>query len=236
MRLFGLSDLVTDFRFISSLKSQYDSDFFTDDDKASVWTPHVAAGMLPVQVEQSRDQLAQNEIDIDPFNPDELKRVRVWRISLDPHLFEMLLDKEQRRLFTAHSQIMKEQSGLAQTIYNFFSQTIGRRNRTALGQKENVFFLKLSELHNILWPTRKYHRFEEEFTQVMKRYSPAWDHSLTLNVSKMFGYQFTLINKAPEQKKPELWIRVERDREDELNGDQSYFNRVLNKVSPVTSA
>lgn len=231
MRLFGLSDLVSDFRFISSLKSQYDNDFISKDESVEGGLPHNAAEFFSGQLSKTDQEYAQIEQDIDPFNPDEIMRVRVWRISLDPHLFDMLLNKETRRLFTAHSHIMREHSGLAQTIYNFFSQTIGRRNRGASG-KENVFFLKLADLHNIMWPTRKYFRFEEEFIELMKRYAgdAVWDTSLTINVSCMFGYQFTLMNKAPEGKKPILWIRVERDKNDYLAGDDSYYNRnIANK-------
>jgi hypothetical protein len=228
MRLFGLSDLVTDFRFISSLRSQYDIGFIGEDDEVPGGLPKSATNNLPVEVHQTAQEHARSEVDIDPFNPDEIMRVRVWRIALDPHLFSMLLNKETRRIFTAHSQIIKEQSGLAQTLYNFFSQTIGRRNRTAMGQKENVFYLKLADLHNILWPTRKYHRFQEEFIDLMSRYAKHWDATLRINTACMFGYQFMLMDKAPEgARKAELWVRVERDKHDELAGDQSYYNRVV---------
>jgi hypothetical protein len=63
----------------------------------------------------------------------------------------------------------------------------------------------------------------------MKRYvEPGnWDHTMTINVARMFGYQFTLMTRNSERKK--LWVRVERDKSDPLSGDDSYYNRVHNR-------
>jgi len=236
MDLFGLDDITTDFRFLPILKSQFDPGF----------AAHQMRGDLSSQ-EAVRQRMqagtnvvtASDEDDVDPYNPEELSRVRFWNIALDPHLFRKLKDKESRKLFTAHEDIMKEASGLGQTLYNFFTQTIGRSDRSLQGKKENVFHLPLAHLHNILWPTRRYLRFEEEFIDLMKGYinPEQWDDTLEHNVVRMFGYQFTLTkreHKNPAQARRnnethQLWVRIERDVNDPLSGDNSYYNQQLLK-------
>ncbi|MFB2350970.1 zinc ribbon domain-containing protein, partial [Priestia megaterium] len=48
---------------------------------------------------------------------------------------------------------------------------------------------------------------------LMSRYSDHWDATLRINTARMFGYQFMLMDKAPEgARKADLWIQVERDK------------------------
>lgn len=235
MQMFGLSDVATDFRFFTDLKSQYEEEFFDKkkakkkadrNDSSRDESEHVA---VPVEVTGS--EIARTEHLLDPHNDKELKRVRFWRLSLDSLLFEKLLNKEERKLFTAHNDIMREHSGLGQTLYNLFTSTLGRRNR---GNKERPFKATLSQLHNTLWATRKYHKFEEEFCELMKRYMPAgsWDESLKYNQATMFGYVMTLEKDEVEKNgrtKVELNLTVVRDRNDPLSGDNSYYNLRVTK-------
>ena len=246
MELFDVDDLVTDFRFLPTLKSQYDSEFISEEDIDRKEFSMGPMNNLPAQVFQNAKDLGDAEKEIDPYNPKELSRVRVWRVSLDPHLFEKLLVKENRKLFTAHSDIMKEGSGLAQTLYNLFTTTIGRENKRGQGKRENSYFLPLADLHNILWPTRKYHRFEEEFVELMQRYATdGWDDTLTINSVSMFGYRFTLMKKGHEgrhqghlsrnrSRENALWVKVERDIHDKLAGDQSFYNRQKTKKTKAS--
>ena len=229
MNLFGLEDFVTDFRFLPSLHSQYENDFYAGGD-----SQQGREVVRPTAEDKGKDLTEQvrDEKLIDPYNEKELGRVRVWRLSLDHHLFRRLLDRETRALYTAHSDIMKEGSGLAQTLYNLWTQTIGRSNRQLKGQKENVFHLPLSDLHNLLWPLRKYQQFQEEIIKLMRRYCKPeeWDTTLSINRASMFGYKHTLQRRGEV-----LWLHVERDREDALAGDQSYYNRLLEKAEIETS-
>lgn len=230
MRLFGLEDRVTDFRFLPTLKSQYEKGFYTEGETAVQGAEAIQAVSEKTLKELSETE--KNEQAADPYNPAELSRVRVWRLSLDPHLFSRLLDPETRALYTAHKDIMREGSGLAQTLYNLWTQTIGRSNRHLKGQKENIFFMPLTDLHSLLWPMRKYQRFQEEMIELVKRYCRPedWDHTLTLNTASMFGYKHTLTRKSGV-----LYLHVQRDRNDELSGDDSYYNRLLKQSAKTTA-
>lgn len=227
MRMFGLSDVASDFRFLTDLKSQYD-DAFLDESDEDIQTD-TAAGTIPAQIDVNSKEVQRIENDVDPYAQGELERVRFWRLSLDTMLFDKLLNPEERKLFTAHEEIMKEQSGLGQTLYNLFTSTLGRRNR---GAEERVFVTTLHQLHNTLWATRRYARFQEDFCELMKRYMPkgSWDESLTSNKARMFGYVFVLKHADVEKNgRPikVLELTVTRDRDDPLSGDNSYFNKQI---------
>lgn len=222
MSIFGMPDHTTDLRLITSLKSQFDPAFIDDAFEPSEQVPATMDG------EWSQEDI---ERDIDPYNPDEIRRVRYWRISLDPLIFEQLLNRETRKLYTAHPQIMSESSGLAQTLYNVFSALIGRTNRSKMGQKERVFNRSVTNLHKHVWPTREYFSFKDELISVMRRYAETWNEDLSYNTARMWGYVFTLYESDEEKpkkrgkKQKELWLRVTRDPEDPLAGDDSYYNR-----------
>ena len=241
MDLFGLDDITTDFRFLPVLKSQFDPSF-ADHQRGQHAASKSAGKGLKAQHEANTAMgsvSALEEDQVDPYNIEELARVRFWNISIDPHLFRKLKDKESRKLFTAHDDIMKESSGLGQTLYNFFTQTIGRSNQALQGKKPKVFYIPLAHLHDILWPTRRYHRFKDEFIDLMKNYARPgqWDDTLEKNVVCMFGYKFTLTLREYEneaqarraREKKQLWLRVERDVTDSLAGDNSYYNQKLLK-------
>jgi len=126
---------------------------------------------------------------------------------------------------------MSESSGLAQTLYNVFSALIGRTNRSKMGQKERVFNRSVTNLHKHVWPTREYFSFKDELISVMRRYAETWNEDLSYNTARMWGYVFTLYESDEEKpkkrgkKQKELWLRVTRDPEDPLAGDDSYYNR-----------
>lgn len=226
MSIFGMPDHTTDLRLITSLKSQFDPAFIDDAFEPNEQMPANLEG------EWSQEDI---ERDIDPYNPDEIRRVRYWRISIDPLIFEQLLNRETRKLYTAHPQIMSESSGLAQTLYNVFSALIGRTNRTKLGQKERVFNRSVNQLHKHVWPTREYFSFKDELISIMRRYAEQWNEDLSFNTARMWGYVFTLYEVDDDTQKKgrgrnrkaqqELWLRVTRDPDDPLAGDDSYYNR-----------
>lgn len=214
MEMFGLEDTSADFRFLTSMKSQFDKSFYDDENFDGTGHQH------NMEIDLAQEYLDEENL-ADPYRVEELRRVRLWRISLDPHLFSRLLDKETRSLYAAHADIMKESSGLGQTLYNLITQVLGRTRHA----KEKVYMQPLHVLHNTLWPTRKYFRFEEEIIRLMRRHSKhGWDHTLTINTVSMFGYKFTLMKKKGTK---ELVLRAERDRNDPLTGDNSYHNQRL---------
>ena len=235
MKMFGLQDIATDFRFLTELKSQYDEAFLSDDGSEN---PHEDGGG-PMPVSMDSTDVAQVERSVDPYANAELERVRFWRLSLDTMLFAKLLQPEERKLFVAHSEIMKEQSGLGQTLYNLFTSTLGRRNR---GPNEAPFITTLPRLHNTLWATRRYARFQDDFFDLMKRYMPkgSWDSSLEYNKARMFGYVFELRQTHYEKnnrKAKMLELTVSRDRDDPLSGDDSYFNKkITGRLTRYTQA
>jgi hypothetical protein len=227
MQLFGLEDVATDFRFLTELKSQYEMTFYDDLD-AEEAKEHTG---LQRALEAGSSNMEEDEEIVDPYNINELQRVRFWRLSLDNLLFQKLLNKKERKLFTAHKEIMKEQSGLGQSLYNLFTSTLGRRNQ---GENERPFSTTLRQLHNTLWATRRYNKFEEDFCALMQKYmsNGSWDDSMKLNTAHMFGYLFKLEEKSIERNGKtirELELNVYRDKDDPLSGDNSYFNKRVAK-------
>jgi hypothetical protein len=150
-----------------------------------------------------------------------------------------LKDKEARSIFIAHEEILRERSGLAQTLYNLLSHKIGRTNQQLTGGQEQKISTSFERLHNLLWPGRRFDRFEEHFFALLRRHSKspqALAKAITeANVAKrkkpfspqkiaMFGFIFLLsIHKG------DWYITIYRDRDDDINGDNSYHNRMLAK-------
>lgn len=223
MHLFGLSDTSTDFRFITELKSQFDSSFYDDENFRG--TDHQRNMELALSGAPEPSE-ADDQEAVNPYRQSELKRIRAWRISIDSHLFNRLQDKDVRSLYAAHEEIMREPNGLAHSLYNLMTSILGRTNQALKGQNERVYFQSLSVLHNTLWATRRYDRFEQSIIDLIKRHAdPAtWDDALKLNSASMFGYVFTLMT---HDSSGQLWLRVARDRNDRLNGDFSYHNQRL---------
>lgn len=219
MMKFGLSDRKQNFRFITDLKSQYEQEFAENN---SVRGTSIKDLFAP----EDESNMSDEDV-IDPFSESELRRVRFWQISIDDYLFNRLLDKESRAVFAAHNEIMRESSGLAQTLYNFCNHRIGRTNQRILDQEERRYTNYLSALHNELWATRTYEGFEKHFIELMKRHMPKeqkFDRKAHQNTARMFGYIFVLVRK-PEG----FWLNISRDRQDQLNGDRSYHNTLLAK-------
>jgi len=212
MDLFGLDDTAMDFRFIQDLKSQH---HLSTTEK--VGKPGKALGPI-------------SENDADPFREEELKRVRLWKVSIDSHLYYRLLDKNTRKLYVAHKEIMEESSGLAQSIYNFMSSIIGRKNTELTNEPERVYSKPIRTLHSTLWPNRRFDRFEKELIEILryhaKRKNIAFDISARKNQVPIFGFIFTMFL---HEKKDDLWIRVVRDKNDSLTGDLSYHNMKVAK-------
>lgn len=127
MAKFGLSDHKQNFRFITDLKSQYEQEF--------VESNSVSGKSIKDLFDPATEEGISDEDLIDSYNENELKRVRFWQISIDDYLFNRMLDKESRSVFAAHNEIMRESSGLAQTLYNFCNHRIGRTNQRILGQR-----------------------------------------------------------------------------------------------------
>jgi len=212
MDLFGLDDTAMDFRFIQDLKSQH----------------HLSATEKVGKPGKALDPMSEN--DADPFREEELKRVRLWKVSIDSHLYYRLLDKNTRKLYVAHKEIMEESSGLAQSIYNFMSSIIGRKNTELTNEPERVYSKPIRTLHSTLWPNRRFDRFERELIEILrhhaKRKNIAFDISARKNQVPIFGFIFTMFL---HEKKDDLWIRVVRDRNDPLTGDLSYHNMKVAK-------
>lgn len=208
MRIFDLDDSTTEFRFISSLRSQYDPSFYEEHFNNE-------SGTQSDLMDSS--SLADAEQTVEERNERDLSRIRLWKIALDPYLFNKMLDKEMRKLFAAHNEILRESSGLAQTLYNFMTQVIGRSDK--------VFNQSLSILHKTLWGQRQYTQFERDLVRLLKKHAnkETWDASLRLNVVTMFGYIFTLRKSGSD----EMILNVRRDPADELNGDNSAYRRRL---------
>jgi hypothetical protein len=234
---YGLDDDTMDFRFITDLKSQFQEGFAPEGVDAQVEDlPSRAQYQLSNYEDLSDEEL---EKFIDPFHEAELKRVRLWKISIDSHLFNRLKDKEARSIFIAHEEILRERSGLAQTLYNLLSHKIGRTNQQLTGGQEQKISTSFERLHNLLWPGRRFARFEEHFFALLRRHSKspqALAKAITeANVAKrkkpfspqkiaMFGFIFLLsIHKG------DWYITIYRDRDDDINGDNSYHNRMLAK-------
>lgn len=207
MDLFGLDDTAMDFRFIQDLKSQH----------------HLSESEKPSEPGKELGPVSDN--DADPFREEELKRVRLWKVSIDSHLYYRLLDKNTRKLYVAHPEIMSESSGLAQSIYNFMSSIIGRKNSELMNEPERVYSKPLRILHNTLWPNRRFDRFERDLVDILryhaKKKNIPFDETLKRNVVPVFGFYFTLTR---DEKKGDLHIRVMRDKNDPLTGDKSYHN------------
>jgi hypothetical protein len=207
MELFGLDDTAMDFRFIQDLKSQH----------------HLSESETPSKPGTALGPVSDN--DADPFREDELKRVRLWKVSIDSHLYYRLLDKNTRRLYLAHPEIMSESSGLAQSIYNFMSSIIGRKNPELCNEPERIYSKPLRVLHNTLWPNRRYDRFQKDLVEILrihaKRKGVPFDSSLKKNVVPVFGFIFDL--SLPKDK-TDLHIRVSRDTTDPLTGNKSFHN------------
>lgn len=212
MDLFGLDDTAMDFRFIQDLKSQH---HLSQTEKPSA--PGTALG--PV-----------SDNDADPFREEELKRVRLWKVSIDSHLYYRLLDKNTRKLYVAHPEIMSESSGLAQSIYNLMSSIIGRKNAELLNEPDRIYSKPLRTLHNTLWPNRRYDRFQKDLVEILryhaKRKGIPFDLAAKENQVPVFGFVFTLTRS---EKDDELFIRVVRDKKDPLTGDMSYHNQKVAK-------
>lgn len=207
MELFGLDDTAMDFRFIQDLKSQH----------------HLSASEKPGAPGKALGPVSDN--DADPFREEELKRVRLWKVSIDSHLYNQLLDKTTRRLFLAHKEIMEERSGVAQSIYNFMSSIIGRKNPELTNEPERVYSKPLKTLHNTLWPNRRFDRFQKELIDLLRSHAERkniqFDLASKNNQVPIFGFIFTLFR---HEKKGDLWIRVERNKNDSVTGDKSYHN------------
>ncbi|WP_166255928.1 hypothetical protein [Marinobacter salicampi] len=214
--LFGLDDTTSEFRFITSLKSQYESGFYRDAtgeqydfDKELTLTGDVAS-------EQDAERLVSH------YQDQDMKRVRFWKISLDPHLFKILLDEDARRYytFTAHEEIMRESSGLAQMLYNYITGILGRK--MGPNGKPRVFKQPVSYLHQQLAGYRPDWQFREDLVRLLKRHTKPgkWDESLKLNVVRMFGYVFTLTREVRSIKdKPTdvYYLSVQLDANDPIN-------------------
>lgn len=237
---YGLEDNTMDFRFITDIKSQFQEGFAPDGVESNVHSaPSTAQQHLSSYENMSDEDLAAY---VDPFHEAELKRVRLWKISIDSHLFNRLQDKEARSIFVAHEEILKERSGLAQTLYNLLNHKIGRSNRKLKGDEEQKISSSFERLHYLLWPGRRFDRFEDHFFALLRRHSKNPEElakAITeANKAKrnkpfkphrivMFGFVFLLsIHKA------EWHITIYRDRDDEINGDNSYHNRMLAKSQP----
>lgn len=208
MELFGLDDTAMDFRFIQELKSQH----------------HLSESEQPSKPGTALGPVSDN--DADPFRDEELKRVRLWKVSIDSHLYYRLLDKNTRLLYRAHPEIMMESSGLAQSIYNFMSSIIGRKNAELLNEPDRVYSKPLRTLHNTLWPNRRFDRFQHELVEILryhaKRKGLHFNPDFKKNEVPVFGFIFTLTRA---EKNNELFIRVERDKKDPLTGNMSYHNQ-----------
>ena len=240
---YGLDDDTMDFRFITDIKSQFQEGFAPEGVDANVEDlPTRARHQLKNYEDLTDEELAEY---VDPFHESELKRVRLWKISIDSHLFNRLKDKEARSIFVAHEEILKERSGLAQTLYNLLNHKIGRTNRKLTGGEEQKISTSFERLHQLLWPGRRFERFEEHFFALLRRHSKtpeALAKAITeANISKrtkefrpqkvvMFGFVFLL-----SVQKGEWHITIYRDRNDEINGDNSYHNRMLAKSSSQKS-
>lgn len=224
---FGLDDYNLNFRFLTELKSQYDMSFPVEGQDG-------AGG--PKSTELQLSEAAQREQDrktIDPYAKEELSRVRIWQVSIDSHMFNRLKQDEVRVLYLAHPEIMSENNGLAHSIYNYMCQIISRTSGKASGKKEQSFHKPLSFLHNTLWPTRRYDRFETQVIEVLRKHSRQkdgyWDSSMKLNTVPAFGFIFTLYKNADDGGK--YWLKVRRDPSDKLTGDKSYHNmKMLGKL------
>lgn len=235
-RRFGLADDRMDFRFITDLKSQYEKEF--EPEGVDLGNYRQASLLQDNQFSEdlTPEQMAEK---MDPLNPKELRRVRVWAISIDNYLFDRLKDSEVRSTFLAHREILHERSGLAQTLYNVLSSRIGRTNRELVNQPEQTIKESLKNLHDFLWPTRKWERFEENFFGLMRRHAEnaqKFDAAVekankskrrapfTPQTIRMFGFVFVLSIKDAE-----WWVNIQRDRNDSLNGDYSIHNRLLKR-------
>lgn len=217
MAKFGLSDHKQNFRFITDLKSQYEQEF--------VESNSVSGKSIRDLFDPATEEGISDEDLIDSYNENELKRVRFWQISIDDYLFNRMLDKESRSVFAAHNEIMRESSGLAQTLYNFCNHRIGRTNQRILDKEERKYTNYLSALHNELWATRTYEGFERHFIELMNRHMPKetpFNKESTQNTARMFGYIFVLIRRDSD-----YWLHITRDRNDSLNGDKSFHNTLL---------
>jgi len=107
---------------------------------------------------------------LNDLDEDDFERVSIWKMSLDEQVFQKLLDPEKRQVFLAHTTIMHEGQGLAQTIYNFFSSVIGRTDQTVLGEPEKKYTRKVSVLKNTLFPERRIDKFQDDLVELMKKY------------------------------------------------------------------
>ena len=173
-----------------------------------------------------------NDLDVDDF-----ERVSVWKMSLDEQVSLKLLDPEKRQIFLAHTTIMHEGQGLAQTIYNFFSSVIGRTDQTALGEPEKKYIRKVSVLKNTLFPERRIDKFQDDLVELMKKYLSTdvkWDSSLYSNEVRMLGFIFKLYRQQDpavegKGKKNPLYISVSRDELDLINGNNSFHNKQISQ-------
>lgn len=206
MNLFGLDDTAMDFRFIQDLKSQH----------------YLSASEAPSTPGKSIGPVSDN--DADPFRDEELRRVRLWKISIDSHLYDRLLDKNTRKLYLAHPEIMLEKSGLAQSIYNLMNGIIGRKNPSLTKQQEKFYCKSLETLHNTLWPLRRYDRFQEDVIDILRHHAKRKDIPFAIsgkgNRIPIFGFIFRLFEGSDGK----LWIKVTRDPNDPLTGNNSYHN------------
>jgi len=229
---FGLEDNVMDFRFITDLKSQHEPEFCPEGvDLGEYQQQSLLAEQYDPNHTPTREELKRL---VDPFNESQLTRIRVWRIAIDSHLFYRLLDKDARNTFLAHEEILEERSGLAQTLYNVLSSRIGRTSETSRNLQTS-----LKNLHDVLWPERRFERFEEHFINLMKRHSkyPEAFATAVQNANKarrkapftpqtviMFGFVFVLSIHNQQ-----WWLSVERDKNDPISGDKSAHNRLRQK-------
>ena len=215
MNLFGLDDTATDFRFIQDLKSQYNLDH-------AHW-PNRSTILPPTQ---------SFEYEADPYSDEQLKRVRLWQISIDSYLYDRLLDKETRPIYVAHREAMVESNGVAQSLYNFFSSIIGRTNRSSMNQRERVYNQPVEVLNDTLWAGRRPARFKHELVSILRDHSKRkgieFDESLNHNEVPIFGYIFSLY-RPKSTKDSRLRIRVQRNPHDPLTGDNSFVNLTLAK-------
>lgn len=205
MALFGLKDTSMDFRFITDLKSLRVSEF-----------------------EQSASKMRNSLVSVaemNPFSVKELKRVRLWQISIDKTLYEHLLDSDNRRLYRAHDEIMADKRGLSQTLYNYLCSIIGR-SAPRKGEQERTYNKPLKVLRDTLWPARPYKAFEKDFMAIMQDYAAKKGIECTedsvVNLPA-FGFLFTVTRVFGG----ELHVRVRRNKRDSLAGDHSFHNLAL---------
>lgn len=217
MDMYGLDDVAADFRFISDLKSQYSAEFY------------------PQEPATGSKELTEKSIEqaLDPYQNGDFERVRVWQISIDSHLYRKLIRDTRSALFTAHEEILRENSGLAQCLYNWISHIIGRTDPKITGQ-ERICNQTLETIQRTLWPWRKYSKFEENVAHIIRQHSAEgeFDETLDNNKVRMWGYYWTLYRHKDTRK---LMLRVERDPEDPITGDKSFHNNQLRHQKARTS-